>query len=279
MTPTAIEFALVTGASAGIGRATARLLAQKGVTVYAAARRLPALESLAAEQSGIRPLALDVTEDESARAVMARIAGDGARVDLLVNNAGYGQMGAVEDVPIQRLRYQFEVNVFGAVRMMQAVLPGMRERRAGRVVNVSSPAGVLPMPFGGVYCASKAALESLTSALRMETRDFGIHWILVRPGAIRTEFQEVAREGSDPLREGSPYAERYRSVERVFDEMAKRGSTPEPVAAGIVRAALAASPPHEINVPLDAKVAVAFSNVAPSAARDGLFRFALNRLG
>jgi short-subunit dehydrogenase len=279
MAPSSVEFALVTGASAGIGRATARLLAERGVTVYAAARRLTALEALAQEQSGIRPIALDVTRDDSVREAIARIEADGAHVDLLVNNAGFGQMGAVEDVSLDKLRYQFEVNVFGAVRMIQAVLPSMRARRAGRIANVSSPAGVLPMPFGGVYCASKAALESLTSALRMETREFGIKWILVRPGAIRTEFQEVAHSSSDDMRERSAYAASYRGVERVFDEMAKRGSPPEPVAQGIVRAALAASPPNEVNVPFDAKAAVAFSNVAPSVARDGIFRFALSRMG
>ncbi|HZR83274.1 MAG TPA: SDR family oxidoreductase [Candidatus Binatia bacterium] len=274
-----IGYALVTGASAGIGQATARILARQGVTVYAAARRSGPLEELAREAAGIRPIALDVTSDESMRAAMARIESDGARIDLLVNNAGFGQMGAVEDVSVEKLRYQFEVNVFGAVRAIQAVLPGMRARRSGRIVNVSSPAGVVPMPFGGAYCASKAALESLTAALRLEVRDFGIHCILVRPGAIRTEFQEVARDGTTAFRESSPYAGRYGSVERLFDQFSKRGSPPEPVGEGIVRAALAASPPHEINVPFDAKATVALSTVLPSVARDGIFRFALNRLG
>jgi NAD(P)-dependent dehydrogenase (short-subunit alcohol dehydrogenase family) len=135
------------------------------------------------------------------------------------------------------------------------------------------------MPFGGVYCASKAALESLTSALRVETREFGIHWILVRPGAILTEFQEVARGGTEALRDKSAYESSYRSVERLFEQLTKRGSPPEPVAAGIVRAALAANPPHEINVPFDSKATVALSNVLPSAAREGLFRLVLQRLG
>src|SRR5262249_40169954 len=142
-----VKVALVTGASAGIGRATARLLAVKGVIVYAAARRAEPLEALARQSERIHALPIHGTRDDSARRALERITADGAAVDLLVNNAGFGQMGAVEDVSIERLRYQFEVNVFGPVRMAQVFLPGMRARGFGRIVNVSSPAGVLPMPF------------------------------------------------------------------------------------------------------------------------------------
>lgn len=270
--------ALVTGASAGIGRATAKRLAAAGLEVFGAARRLDALESLAREVPGIHPLSLDVTCDDSVRAALDRLAADGVSIDVLVNNAGYGQMGAVEDVPLDRLRAQFEVNVFGAVRMIRALLPSMRSRRRGRIVNVSSPAGVATMPLSGAYCASKAALESLSSALRMEVRDFGIEVVVVRPGAIVTEFQEVAREGSDDLGASSPYADVYRGMERMFAEMTKRGSPPEPVADAIAAVALAARPPLEVNVPLDAKAAVALSAIVPTSVREGILRFGLKRL-
>ena len=274
-----IRTALVTGASAGIGRATARKLAASGLAVWAAARRLDALEELARATPGIRALRLDVTDDASVREAMARISEAGDPIDLLVNNAGFGQMGAVEDVTIEKLRYQFEVNVVGAMRMAQAVLPGMRARRCGVVVNVSSPAGVAAMPFFGAYCASKAALESLTSALRMEIADVGVSLVLVRPGAIATEFQEVAQGASEGLREHSPYAAGYRAIARLMEELGKRGFPPEPVADAIVGAALAASPPSEVNAPIDAKATVALVGLAPSALREAAMRFALRRLG
>lgn len=269
--------ALVTGASAGIGRATALRLAAAGVEVFAAARRLGALEELARGAPRIHPLPLDVTRDDSVQAAFGRLAADGVVIDALVNNAGYGQMGAVEDVPVERWRAQLEVNVVGAVRMIQAVLPGMRARRQGRIVNVSSPAGVASMPLTGVYCASKAALESLSSALRMELRDFGIDVVVVRPGAIVTEFQEVARGGSEDLGAGSPYADDYRGIERMFAEVARRGSSPEVVAEAIAAAVLAGRPPREVNVPLDARAAVALSGLVPTAVREGVLRLALKR--
>lgn len=278
MPETKIRTALVTGASAGIGRATARKLAAEGVTVWAAARRLDALEALSRETPGVRALRLDVTDEESVRAAVGRLAAEDATVDLLVNNAGFGQMGAVEDVTPERLRHQMEVNVVGALRMAQAVLPGMRARRRGVVVNVSSPAGLAAMPFFGAYCASKAALESLTSALRMEIADFGVSIVLVRPGAIATEFQEVAQEAGGGLAERSPYAEGYRAVARLMTQLESRGFPPEPVADAIVRAALAASPPTEVNAPIDSKATVALVNLLPTSMREAAMRFAVRRL-
>ncbi|MFM8410447.1 MAG: SDR family oxidoreductase [Alphaproteobacteria bacterium] len=274
-----IRTALVTGASAGIGRATAKKLAAAGVSVWAAARRLDALDALARETPGVRALRLDVTDEASIGAAMARLAAEDATVDLLVNNAGFGQMGAVEDVSVDKLRYQMEVNVVGALRMAQAVLPGMRARRRGVIVNVSSPAGIAAMPFFGAYCASKAALESLTSALRMEVSDFGISIVLVRPGAIATEFQEVAQGAGGGLAEGSAYEVGYRAVARLMKELESRGFPPEPVADAIVRAALAASPPAEVNAPIDSKATVALVNLLPTGLREAAMRFAVRRLG
>ena len=179
---------LVTGCSSGIGRATAERLAAAGFTVYASARRLDAVEGLA----GCRPLQLDVTDEASMQAAVARIAQDEGAVGVLVNNAGYSQSGAVEGVPPAEAHRQFETNVFGPMRLTQLVLPGMREQRWGRIVNVSSMGGELTFPGGGWYHASKHALEALSDALRFELAGFGIDVVVIQPGLIRTGFAEAA---------------------------------------------------------------------------------------
>ena len=180
---------LITGCSSGIGRAAAEHLAALGHTVVATARRLDAIADLAAR--GCRTLALDVTDEASMRAaVEATIAAHG-RIDVLVNNAGYSQSGAVESVPVARARAQFETNVFGPLRLTQLVLPGMRQRGSGRIVNVSSMGGRLVFPGGGVYHASKYALEALSDALRYELRPFGVAVVLIEPGLVRTQFAET----------------------------------------------------------------------------------------
>ena len=179
---------LVTGCSSGIGRATAERLAAAGWTVYASARRLEAVEEL----SGCRPLRLDVTDDESMQAAVERIEREEGAVGVLVNNAGYSQSGAVEGVPLDEARRQFETNVFGVMRLTQLVLPGMREQRWGKIVNVSSMGGELTFPGGGWYHASKHAVEALSDALRFEVAGFGIDVVVIQPGLIRTGFAEAA---------------------------------------------------------------------------------------
>jgi len=177
---------LITGCSTGIGRATASHLASRGYTVIATARRVEDLADLAA--AGCRTLPLDVTDEASMRAAVDAAEAAHGRIDVLVNNAGYSQSGAVESVPLARTRAQFETNVFGLLRLSQLVLPGMRRRRAGRIVNVSSMGGRLVFPGGGVYHASKYAVEALSDALRYELRPFGIAVVLIEPGLIKTSF-------------------------------------------------------------------------------------------
>ena len=177
---------LITGCTTGIGRATATHLAASGCTVVATARRLEDLADLAV--AGCRTLALDVTDEASMRAAVDAVEATHGRIDVLVNNAGYSQSGAVESVPLARTRAQFETNVFGPLRLTQLVLPGMRRRRAGRIVNVSSMGGRLVFPGGGVYHASKYAVEALSDALRYELRPFGVAVVLIEPGLIRTHF-------------------------------------------------------------------------------------------
>ena len=177
---------LITGCSTGIGRATASHLAARGYTVIATARRVEDLGDLAA--AGCQTLPLDVTDEASMRAAVDAVEAAHGRIDVLVNNAGYSQSGAVESVPLARTRAQFETNVFGPLRLTQLVLPGMRRRRAGRIVNVSSMGGRLVFPGGGVYHASKYAVEALSDALRYELRPFGIAVVLIEPGLIKTNF-------------------------------------------------------------------------------------------
>jgi NADP-dependent 3-hydroxy acid dehydrogenase YdfG len=184
---------LITGCSTGIGRATAERLAKRGLTVYATARRLESIEDLKA--AGCRTLALDVTDEQSMRAGVAAVEEAEGSVGALVNNAGYSQSGAVETIPMDELRRQFETNVFGLVRMSQLVLPGMREQGWGKIVNVSSMGGKLVFPGGGFYHATKYAVEAISDALRFEVAGFGVDVAIIEPGLIRTEFGETAAHG------------------------------------------------------------------------------------
>jgi NAD(P)-dependent dehydrogenase (short-subunit alcohol dehydrogenase family) len=197
---------LVTGASSGIGRATAERLARRPeLTVYATARRLEALEGLAAQ--GIRTLPLDVTDDDSMRAAVAAVEADHGSVGVLVNNAGYGAYGTIEEADLDVVRRQFETNVFGLARMAQLVLPAMRAARQGRIVNISSMGGRFVFPVGGYYHASKYAVEAISDALRFEVRPFGVHVAIVEPGLIRTAFSDTAAHTlSGSAAPSGPYA-------------------------------------------------------------------------
>ena len=213
---------LITGCSTGIGRATAERLAAGGHTVYATARKLEAVADL--EGKGCRTLALDVTDEASMEAAVARIDEESGGVDALVNNAGYSQSGAVETLAMDALRRQFETNVFGLVRLTQLVLPGMRERGFGRIVNISSMGANFTFPGGGAYHATKYALEAISDALRYEVEGFGIDVVVVQPGAIRTEFDRAAiaslenHEDSDDV-----YAEFNRKVGQATQEAYEKG--------------------------------------------------------
>ena len=182
---------LITGTSSGIGRATAQRLARRAdLTVYATARRTEAITDLA--EAGARILELDVTDEKSMRAAVEAVEADHGSVGALVNNAGYGEYGTIEETGLDGVRRQFETNVFGLARMTQLVLPGMRAAGRGRIVNVGSMGGRFVFPAGGYYHASKYAVEAITDALRFETAPFGIKVSLIEPGLIRTGFGDVA---------------------------------------------------------------------------------------
>ena len=183
---------LLTGASSGIGYQTAESLAKEGHIVYGAARRTEKMETL--KQFGVKPIYLDVTDEESIKSAIDTIIGNEGHIDVLINNAGYGSYGAIEDVEISEAKMQFEVNLFGLARLVQLVLPHMRKQKSGRIINISSMGGRLTSYFGGWYHATKYALEAFSDALRMEVADFGIDVSLIEPGGIKTEWGIIAAD-------------------------------------------------------------------------------------
>ena len=236
---------LVTGASAGIGEATALRLNALGFTVYAAARRAERLEALAERGGrGIRPLPLDVTDHAALEAAVKEVTDATGGVDVLVNNAGYGEYGALEEVPLARARRQFETNVFGAARLIQLVLPGMRARGGGRIVTVTSVGGRAHTPLGAWYHATKFALEAIHDCLRMEVAPFGIDVVLVEPGGVATEWGAIAARHARATSGAGPYAGQAEAVATVFDPetMNARGSRPEVIADVIAKAVTAGRP-------------------------------------
>ena len=235
--------ALVTGCSSGIGRATALALAGTGRPTFATARRPETLHDLAA--AGCRVLPLDVTDERSMTAAVGAVEEAVGGVGVLVNNAGYGEYGPVEEVPIDAVRRQFETNVFGLLRLTQLVLPGMRARGSGRVVNVSSMGGRITLPGGGVYHASKYAVEALTDALRFETRGFGVGVTLVEPGPVHTPFAEEATGAPGGA---GPYAEFRRGVAArnavTYDNPSARGTSSAEDVAEVIVGAVASTRPR-----------------------------------
>ena len=230
----AARSALVTGASSGIGAATARRLDELGFTVYGAARRTDRVSELAGD--AVRPLTMDVTDDDSLVAGVRQIVEETGRVDVLVNNAGYGSYGALEDVPLAEARRQFEVNVFGAVRLIQLVLPHMRAQRSGTIVNVSSMGGRIYTPLGGWYHGTKHALEGISDCLRLETRPFGIDVVIVEPGSIATDWGQIAGDALRATSGDGPYAGQAGQMVKTLTTRSGRESSPEVVADAVARA-------------------------------------------
>lgn len=194
---------LITGASSGIGFDAAQMLARQGHRVYGAARRVELMDKL--RESGVVPVRMDVTDEQSmVDGVNGIIKADG-RIDVLINNAGYGYLGAIENVPMQEARRQLEVNLFGLARLTQLVLPHMREQHSGRIVNTSSVAGKAVIMFGGWYNVSKFAVEAFSDALRMEVKPFGIDVSMIEPGGIKTDWGLIAADHLEESSRGSAY--------------------------------------------------------------------------
>jgi len=231
---------LVTGASAGIGKATAIYLAQSGYNVYGAARRTEKMQDL--KDYGIKPITLDVTKDESLMACVEKIFKEAGSIDILVNNAGFGSYGAVEDVTMQDAKYQLEVNVFGAMRLTQLVLPKMRQNKYGKVVNISSVGGKIAFPFGGWYHASKFAIEALSDAMRVEVKQFGIDVIIVEPGGTKSEWGDIAVESLMRVSGKTAYERLANAFKKSFTQMAE--NVPEPIViAELIKKGIEANKP------------------------------------
>jgi NAD(P)-dependent dehydrogenase (short-subunit alcohol dehydrogenase family) len=264
------KIALVTGASSGIGEATALKLHDLGFVVYGAARRADRLERLAAR--GIRPLAMDVTDDESMRSGVERILAESGRIDVLVNNAGYGSYGAIEDVPLSEARHQFDVNVFGAARMAQLVLPHMRAQHSGTILNISSMGGRIYTPLGGWYHATKFAIEALSDCLRLETKPFGINVIVIEPGGIKTEWGNIAADHLRQVSANGPYARQAEAMAVTLgsDANSRRASPPSVIANAIANAVSARRPKTRYAVGFGARPLITLRRILPDRAFDTL---------
>lgn len=265
---------LVTGASAGIGYAAAELLLKSGYRVFAGARRVEKMRGL--EALGATIFALDVTDEASLKSAVDLALREGGSLDVLVNNAGYGAHGAVEDVPIAEARRQFEVNLFGLARLTQLALPHMRARGAGSIINISSIAGKISMPTGGWYHASKHALEAYSDALRLETAQFGIKVVLIEPGPIRTEWDDTALVNLEKYSGSGPYAPLVRRITEKFRAGYRAGAPgPEAVAAVILKALRSRPPAARYAVPFSAGVLLFLKRLVPDALLDRALRAAL----
>jgi NAD(P)-dependent dehydrogenase (short-subunit alcohol dehydrogenase family) len=270
MAPEATPVVLVTGCSSGIGRATAHRFLNADWRVWATARDPTDITDLA--DAGCRTATLDVTDGAQIERVVERAVERDDRIDCLVNNAGFGQAGAIEEVPVDRLQAQFDVNVFGPVRLMQTVLPHMRNAGGGTIVNVSSLMGRVTYPTRGAYAGSKHALEALSDTLRAEVGGFDIDVVLVEPGTVRTGFEDRLRETEAVLDERPVYARLRRVVDRAQRLAEQRGMPPVRVADVIYRAATTDAPKRRYVVGWDARLAILADRVIPTALTDSLYR-------
>lgn len=256
--------AIVTGASSGIGRATAEALVQRGFTVFGTSRR-----ATNAGPKQVSMLTCDVTDDESVRGMVATVLSRTGRIDLLVNNAGIGLRGGAEESSISQVQALFDVNLFGAMRATNAVLPAMRQRGGGRIVNISSVLGLIPSPFSAHYAATKHALEGYSESLDHELRVFNIRVSLVEPGYTRSVFDQNALDPDSPLRE---YEQARAGMRALLDDVMPRGDPPELVAQTVLLAATASRPRRRYAAGKVARQVSVLRRFAPADAFDKSLR-------
>ncbi len=268
---------LVTGCSSGIGRATAVEAARRGHRVYATARNRNDLAELEQPGGPLSTLALDVTDPASVRKAVGEVLARDGRIDAVVNNAGYAQYGAVEEVTPEEWRAVFDVNFFGMLDVTRAVLPSMREAGGGTIVLMSSLGGRVSVPFASPYCASKHAIEAVADALRVETAPFGIRVVAIEPGAIDTRFAERARSIVGPLiAKPGPYRAFYANAEKAMDGDFRRGHLPpEPVARVILDAIESPRPRPRYIVTWLARTLIPLKRALPDRWLDRMMRHSL----
>jgi NAD(P)-dependent dehydrogenase (short-subunit alcohol dehydrogenase family) len=263
------QVAIVTGASSGIGHATALRLKAAGFIVFAGARRVQKMKDLA--EVGIHVVDLDVTDDVSMVTLVDRVTNETGRIDVLVNNAGYGAFGALEDVPSAEGRRQFDVNVFGLARMTQLVLPHMRKQRSGRIINMSSMGGRIYEPLGSWYHATKFAVEGMSDSLRLEVSPFGIHVVLIEPGGMNTEWGAIAADGLITASAGTAYADQAPGVAKMLrsvDQKPRPSASPDRIAKAVTRAATARQPRARYLLGPGAKPLVTLKAILPTRVFD-----------
>jgi NAD(P)-dependent dehydrogenase (short-subunit alcohol dehydrogenase family) len=271
---TAARAVLITGCSSGIGQATALALVRAGFPVWASARKASSLGEL--ERAGCRVLELDVTDEESRAAAVRQVEAEHGAVGVLINNAGHGGGGPVEEVPLALVRETFETNVFAVIRLCQLVLPGMRARRAGLIVTIGSAAGLVTPPTGCPYAMTKYATESLCDALRPEVAPFGVGVTLVQPGAVRTRFMANSELHQAPADADSPYAVYKANVAKMAAHAHRDGAPgvleAADVAAVIVKAVTARRPKARYKAGSQARLAPVARRVLGDRGWDALMR-------
>jgi len=240
------KVAVVTGSASGIGYETALILARNGFRTFATVRNLEKAKTLSEvakkEQLQLKILKLDVTDEKSVNDAIKNIKSDAGRIDILVNNAGYGLGGALEDISMTELRAQFETNVFGLIRVTQAVLPTMREQKSGIIVNISSIGGKMALPYFSPYISTKFAVEGLSESIAYDLEPFGIKVVLIEPGAIKTNFDSGMVMPAKSLDSSSPYFKNMQQVLGLMNSMLQNGSLPDKVAKVVLEAVTSQNP-------------------------------------
>lgn len=265
---------LITGASSGMGHEAAKELAQEGHVVYGGARRIEKMQDLA--QYGVRPIRLDVTDENACKQAVDEIIKEQGRIDVLINNAGYGSYGAIEDVTLDEARRQFDVNVFGVAALIKAVLPHMRQRHSGRIITTGSMGGRLVSFLGGWYHATKYSIEALSDALRMELKPFGIDVTIIEPGCIKTDWGHIAADHLAQSAKGGAYEQ---IAEKTAEGMHKlysgnMMSDPKVVVRAISKAVNARRPRPRYLIGMGAKPLVFMHTILPTRAFDWIMTHA-----
>lgn len=265
------KIALVTGASSGIGLETSLSLLDFGFVVYGAARRLEKMQPIVEKGGNI--VFLDLNDENSIQICVNEILSKEGRIDLLVNNAGFGLGGSIEDVPVEEAKHEFEVNVFALARLCQLVLPSMRKNGGGKIINISSMAGRFSSPFTGWYHASKYAVEALSDALRLEVKSFNVKVVLIEPGLIQTDWGKIHAQNirKFSFSSSSPYAENADSVAKFYEKFyseSKKCSSPKVISKTIVKAAKKKNPKARYSVGKFSKSFIFFKKILPDCVFD-----------
>ena len=262
------KVALITGASSGMGKDFSLRLLDEGYIVYGVARRIKRMSDI--EGAGGHTIKLDITDDSSIVATVDQIIKEQGRIDVLINNAGYGSYGAIEDVPIEEAKRQFEVNIFGLARLTQLVLPHMRKNNFGKIINISSIGGKIYSPIGGWYHATKHALEGLSDCLRFETKQFGIDVIIIEPGGVESEWGGIALNAAMERSGSTAYSETAKGFKKI-SETFKKHASPKVISDLVMKALRAKKPKTRYSAGTAAKPMLFMRKILSDRMFDNLF--------